>query len=230
MSHVTTDRIQLIPVIELMPADFSTRTVPLAGNPEFQNEWTRYWLDSLADSGITGLRPIYPGSWHVATSEFRHLLMLELVLGVIFEDRGGVPTLNDPDCKPVLDGGLALLDSAGRLLVEPHCCGDLGNLNDWREAAKYREAGWQMLWIGHPWLSVRFDRGQLLISAPHESNVPVGKWAVDPDDLEHALGAAEAELHRFSELVVPFLSSHGFHGDAKAMAEKLVGLATAYNP
>jgi len=154
--------------------------------------------------------------------------MLEPVLSVIFDQWGGVQTLNDPDSKPVLDGGLALLDSDGHLLVEPHCCGDLGDLRDWQEAARYTGTAWQMLWIGHPWLSVRFERGQLVISAPHESNDPVAKWAVDPDDLERAVRVAAAELHRFSELVVPFLSSHGFQGNAHAMAETLVGLTPAY--
>jgi hypothetical protein len=49
-------------------------------------EWYRYWLESLADSGITGLTPIYRGSWHVPTREFTEAAHLGTVLELIFRN------------------------------------------------------------------------------------------------------------------------------------------------
>lgn len=70
-----------------------------------------------------------------------------------------------------MSGALAIL-VGGELQVDPNCCSDLGDLSEWREAADYRGSEWQMLWIGHPWLSVRFEDGLLVLSEPHESNSP----------------------------------------------------------
>jgi hypothetical protein len=69
---VILDNVHLVPVVELEPGTFSTRERPLPGRScrELPDQWNRYWLDSLADSGIVGLAPLRPGSWQVPT---RHL-------------------------------------------------------------------------------------------------------------------------------------------------------------
>jgi hypothetical protein len=88
-------------------------------------EWDRYWSESLADAGVTGLRPLRPGSWHVPTCYLVHPTTLEKLLGAIMWDWGGLEALSDPDTVFVLDGGLALR-CATEVLVEPTCCSDLG--------------------------------------------------------------------------------------------------------
>jgi hypothetical protein len=61
---VVLEGIELIPVVELQPSNFATqtRTSPSRTYWEIPDEWQRYWDDSLADSGIIGLRPIQPGT------------------------------------------------------------------------------------------------------------------------------------------------------------------------
>jgi hypothetical protein len=76
--------VRLTPVIELEPATFSTQAHP----KETPEEWADYWRVSLADSGISGVNPIVPGSWHVSTSDFT-VSQLEKVLRVIVDDRVG---------------------------------------------------------------------------------------------------------------------------------------------
>ena len=41
----------------------------------------------------------------------------------------------------------------------------------------YRQAEWKMVWVRHPWMSVRFDADRLLFSEPHESDMPNARWA-----------------------------------------------------
>jgi hypothetical protein len=83
-----------------------------------------------------------------------------------------------------------------------------------------------MLWIGHPWLSVRFEDGWLVLSETHESDSPVGRWAVRPDELGQALTAAEAGLEDFARMLGRALVDLGSGDRAKALARRLAGLAS----
>jgi hypothetical protein len=130
---------------------------------------------------------------------------------------------SDPDCKPVLDGGLALCCN-GEVLAAPTCCSDLGNLSDWRDAVAYRQPNWSILWIGHPWLSVRFDAGRLVLSDLHESGSPVARWAVTPEELGLAVTAAEAELEVFARRLEPTVASFNTKDNAARAARRLAGL------
>lgn len=218
--------VALEPVIELEPSRFARQkhAYPDRSGAEVPDEWERYWSTSLADAGIVGLTPIRPASWHVATREFTDLSILQKVLSDLISGWGGTANLLDPECSPVLNGGFAVI-SEGDVVLEPMCCCDLGNLADWREAASCRSADWQMLWIGHPWVSVRFDEGLLMISDLHEGAAPVSKYAVRPDDLQKAIGLAEAELedfsHRLQAAVAPTVGAE----TAPALARQLAGLS-----
>lgn len=218
--------IELVPVLELQPYDFATqpRESPTGAISEVPDEWFRYWSDSLADSGITELRPLCPGSWHVPTANFEAPANLLKFLEVTIENWGGISVLSDPDCQPVLNGGLALWRAGSELLIEPGCCADLGDASNWREAAGYRGDEWQMLWIGHPWVSIRYEEPRLIFSDLHESAPSASLWSVDPDELLCAVVAAETELNRFARQISPVLTSQGFDGDAEQMGRRLAGL------
>src|SRR5260221_236420 len=127
MSGLTVlDTVELMPVIELTPGTFSTRERPLpAGSGRESPEgWNRYWLDSLADSGVVGLTPLWPWSWLVTTRQLTGPSVLLPILSTLVREMGGQEAFADPDGQPVLDGGLALC-SGGEVLVAPACCGDL---------------------------------------------------------------------------------------------------------
>ena len=217
---------RMVPVVELEPSKFSTqaRTSPEGSGRDLSAEWDRYWSKSLGDSGLVGLKPLRAGSWHVPTTEFVDPDGFRLYIKGMVDSWGGVEELNNPEAGPVLDGGLALVGPESDLLVEPQCCSDLGNLDGWRDAAGHREPGWEMLWVGHPWLSVRYSEPWLMLSDLHESKKPSDRWAVDPESLRRAVLGAEDELGRFAGGVANALISLGFIGDAPAMAQKLAGL------
>lgn len=217
---------KLVPVVELEPSTFSSRsrTLPSGSGLEVPEEWFCYWRDSLADSGVTGLRPLRPSSWHVPTTEFASAAMLETVLAFIFQRWGGIEVLSDPDCQPVLNGGLALCGASGEVVITPGCCADLGDAKNWKEASEYRNNEWQMLWIGHPWLSIRYESPWLVISEPTESASPSDRWAISPDELHDAVEGAEAELESFARRIAQVLLSLSYNGDSNSMARQLAGV------
>ena len=226
MSNVQVlEGIELIPVLELVPSTFATqsRSGPSGTFGECPDEWNRYWSDSLADSGILGLRPIRRGSWHVATKEFADSPFLQKFLEKTFQEWGGIKYLSDPVGQPVLSGGLSLQCLASDVLIEPSCCADLAEAN-WNEAVGYRGSEWKMLWIGHPWLSMRYQSPSLIFSEPHESNIPSDRWAISPDELSRAFNKALVELERFAGQLTPLLLVLGYQEDPESMARKLAGL------
>lgn len=222
---ITLPDVSLIPAVELEPDLFATqdRPLPFLSGRESDEDLLRYWLDSLADAGIRGLTPLRPDSWHVPTRQLTDPDVLQRVLAAVIEDWGGLEVLTDPGRNAVLEGGLALV-SGGALLAEPTCCVDLGCVADWRKAAEYRGADWRMLWTGHPWLSVRFEGGALILSEPHESNEPAGRWAIRPDLLAQAVAVAEAELEDFARRLVEPLKALGVKEGTGEIARTLAGL------
>jgi hypothetical protein len=124
-----------------------------------------------------------------------------------------------------LRGGLVFRSLNSKGLVEPGCCTSLRDNSNWREGSDYRGSEWQMLWIGHPWVSVRYETSWLIVSKPHESDNPVKWWAVSPDDFLAAVTAAEAELERFAGQIGPVLTALHYTDHPERQARTLVGLS-----
>jgi hypothetical protein len=222
---VALEGIELIPVLKFEPYQFATegRSSPSGNYEDMPEEWYRYWLESLTDSGITGLMPIERGSWHVSTHEFTDPALLGTVLEVIFRNLTEAGFSIDLECMPLL-GGLALR-SQFHVLIEPGCCADLGDAAGWRRAVDYRQAKWEPVSNGHPWVSGRYDAPRLILSEPHEGvKVPTARWAVCADQLRDAVDAAEVEQERFAELITSAMPS-SCEVDPHQLGRKLAGLA-----
>jgi hypothetical protein len=88
-SIIELEDIEMIPVVQLAPYDFGADDRPSPCRPydEMPEEWYRYWLGSLGDSAVTGLRPVHRGSWNVPTTELTDLTLLGRMLEVIFRKR-----------------------------------------------------------------------------------------------------------------------------------------------
>jgi hypothetical protein len=59
-------------------------------------------------------------------------------------------------------GGLRLESAAGPLDFQ--CCGDLGDAAEWERLLREPPAEWQQIWIGHPWVYIRFDEEAVYLS------------------------------------------------------------------
>jgi hypothetical protein len=222
-SVVVLQDIELIPVLRLEPSQFAAqgRSSPSGVYEDMPEEWHRYWVESLADARISGLTPVERGSWHVPTSEFTDLARLRRVLEVTFQNLEEAGFSIDLECLPML-GGLALRQSQ-KVLIEPGCCADLGDIACWREAAGYRRAEWRSLSRGHPSVSVQYRAPQMIISSPHEGNSPTARWAVCPEQFRDAVVAAELELERFPGRITAAMPA-GYGVNPHLMGRKLADL------
>lgn len=219
-------RFELVPVIELEPYTFhgGTLSFPDATGADDPPAGERYWRDSLARAGVTGVRNLRPGSWHAVVAELSDTATLARLLDAQIRAWGGPENLYDGGHAPALNGGLALRCETPELLIEPQCCADLAEAGNWAEAAAYRGTDWQMLWVGHPWLSVRFEDPLLVLSELHESETPTAAWAVDPAALHAEAATAQDVLAAFADRVRTALLSLGLTRDPDGTARRLAGL------
>ena len=109
------------------------------------------------------------------------------------------------------------------VLIEPGCCGDLGNVASWREAVGHRQPEWRPLWIGHPALSVlyRARDGSLAVHTTRRLLRHAGP--VCPNQLQVAIDAAEIELERLVRQIAVALPSD-YKGESRLLGGKLAGL------
>jgi hypothetical protein len=132
-SIVALEDTELIPVLELAPYDFRAddRPTPSGIYQDMPEEWYRYWLDSLADSAITGLMPVQRGSWNVPTSEFTDPTLL-----------GAGGDLPKTAGKRIAAGGVAAEWGSRLALPIPECAGRAGLLRWPRGRCWLAKSGW----------------------------------------------------------------------------------------
>ena len=130
-------------------------------------------------------------------------------------------TADGSDPMP-LSGGYALL--AGRaLLIGPECCGDLGDLASWRQAAAVPTADWQEYWIGHPCMLGRHAAGEVWLSPGHEPDAEPREPAPDAPVYRLPAAALVAAITGAEEAlaaVAPRLEA-ALHGQFAAAAARL---------
>jgi hypothetical protein len=202
------DGLDLLPVLEFDPAEFRDpdRRPPGVESEADEAVYRRHWYDSLADAGIVGLDPL-PGTWLVPVRAVAEALALARLAATRIDRSYARPGIGEPvelDHLGPLGGGY-VLRSCGDIKVWPGCCSDLGTLTSWEAAMSYQGESWEMVWIGHPWLSVRFDEGRLILSEPHESDQPVAQYSIDPGALALAIDSARVAVEQFEERLVPVI-------------------------
>ncbi len=217
MTRIASPR--LVPVVEMEPAAYATklRESPGASVMEVPDQWQQYWTDCLTDSGIRGLVPVSCGSWFVSANDLERSVLSIVIRKHL--DESGIPGFPDSDGEIeqdlhdrilALQGGFALFDGEASL-IEPNCCCDLHNLDDWREALSVATSDWRDLWIGHPQLRVRLVGDDAEIRETQESNIPqiLRHFVVSIEKLEAAIDTASIELVRFEQKVRKVLAGIG---------------------
>jgi hypothetical protein len=151
----------------------------------------------------------------------QEMLLYELNKRGVANDRLDPLTLQTP-----LAGGY-ILACGGTFILLPGCCADLGDISSWDEAARYREAEWKEIWIGHPCISVRYEGERLIISETHEPcDRPsgTGKYSLTPQILMDAIARATEELRSFARLLSADLAKYADEVVARQLALNLAGL------
>jgi hypothetical protein len=176
--------LRLIPVVEFEPS--------MLGIGDYlelceRGLWSERWNDVL---GGLGLRPIRPGSWHVATSEFRSDAAFDALVRAYVTDGvelspGKIPALDG--ISPINGGYAFSVDE--EIQLEPGCCCDLSDLSEWGVAVRQGQGAAPLL-IGHGNLS--------LVTQGSVTTVTLNSEVAREDAL--ALQYAAADLARAIEL------------------------------
>jgi hypothetical protein len=202
------DGLDLLPVLEFDPAEYRDpdREPPGVNTDADAAAYQRYWYDSLADAGIVGLNSLNESSYVSIRDVIEATTLARLAATRIDRPyaRPRIGEFVELDHLGPLGGGY-VLRSWGKIKAWPGCCSDLGNLSSWESARAYRGESWEMVWIGHPWISVRFDEGRLILSEPHESDEPVAQFSIDPKALALAIDSARVAIEQFEDRLVPVI-------------------------
>jgi hypothetical protein len=212
-------RIELSPVVEIEPMGEGL-ALPVGSARENPQGWSEYWTAGISARGYSRVKAIEPGSWFVELDAMDERSLETLLREKLADCEGPVEIEN----IGALNGGYALRADE-KVLLTPSCCGDLANLDGWKQASRYAGSDWQMLWIGHPWVSVRAAESLLVISDYHEDDreiVPL--LAVQPHDLELAVARAKRLTLSFAERLVPFVARIFPRAPAGRVVKQLTGL------
>jgi hypothetical protein len=222
-SHQRTPTLSIVPVVELDPGQYRNADHPYPNVSRIEDPagWQAYWSRCMADAGIENLEAL-PNTDFV---EVARLTDPEHLRAICTAELSGLDFDADLDEQlGPLDGGLAfLIDGVPRLV--PQCCGDLGAWREWRTAASDPPDDWSMMWIGHPWISVRRRSTGLELSQLHEDDAePTANLSVDLELLQVALGSVEDALNAFALRLEAVLAERLDQPRARRTAHILSGL------
>jgi len=211
-----TDDLELVPHIVLEPNDF--RTDGSNKQKNFANvkrrERSKYWRESLTQSGLEHINPITKASCKVRLRDFEDDKLFEVITAK--SNRQFVP-----DKKALLpwygllkgqECGVSLMHQ-GEPIAPAMCCCDLDNIQDWDRVSKEMSSEWTMLWNGHPWYYARHDKNIVVLSHPTENDAPQSHddyaYKMPRRLLRLAIQDAYAEIHAFGELLMLYWEAYG---------------------
>jgi len=221
----------LVPVVEVEPYHYSSIEMPR--QDATPSDWAEYFQLCMADAGFRDVAPVVPRSNFVVASSIVGNPLLERMIVEELNGTGlpGFSVMVELEDREPLDrvspfsGGLALI-AAGELLLQPNCCGDLGDVQGWKRALDTAPEP-AVVWIGHPEVELEFTGDRVLLregweyrNRPEtlvEASMPI-VW------LKSALDLAEVEQLRFREGLVPMVSRIlGSSELARDVATRLAG-------
>jgi hypothetical protein len=210
MKHLT-GTIELIAHVEIDPNDFrqsekrSSHKIP-------RREQGQYWAESFAQIGICDLRPLEPTWWVVPIRDIYHEVILHHLIEGVYRIQPD-SSFDEAAVTGHISGGLSLVHD-GEVIIASMCCSDLSNIESWNEAVAYRGSDWHMLWNGHPWVYVRYEDGDLLMTDYTEGEPRVsetGKYAISAATLQSAVKQARRDLYAFKQLLMTYAGTNNHH-------------------
>ncbi|MFC5829625.1 hypothetical protein [Nonomuraea insulae] len=218
------DDLRLVPVVDVFSGLVHHLTPDHAGPPADKTLWDAYWIERVTAAGLPA--PMPDDSNWIRLSDFLtgpHLTTLvqatqdqatqdqatqdqatqdQATLGQDLDDvldLDAVLDIDDDALESVgcLSGGFLLL-TGGRTLVAPGCCSDLGDLENWRNAARHTGAAPYLVWVGHPWVHVAAAGDDLLLTGPTEGDPGPETARLSRRALARAVEVAAAEVRYFA--------------------------------
>lgn len=152
---------KLINVIEIYPLKYSKEESELPDSSAFPDSeiWYKEWVKSASSLNFN-FTPIDNDSYFVDVDMVDDE-NLEIILGMDF--KGFKPAELEEDTLTAFDGGIALMEN-DKAWVLPTCCGDIGNIKEWKKILEDKTEEWNELWIGHPWIFYKKVNGKIQLS------------------------------------------------------------------
>jgi hypothetical protein len=183
---------KLINTIEVRPYDYSEKTheYPKGSSLEMPDEWNEFWIRCISDRNLGNLSAIRKGSYLVDIETINDQELEEIVKNELKE----VELDDFEEQVGRIGGGIVIVENE-ILLIEPTCCGDIGNINEWESIFENKSNAWHQLWIGHPWLYYKKEKGNVGFSAYTELNLE------DFKDIKSKFQFSEEELKKEMEII-----------------------------
>lgn len=183
---------KLINTIEVSPYDYSEKEYesPKGSSLELPDEWNEFWIKCISDKKLGNLTAIRKGSYLVDIETINDEELEEIVKNELKE----VELDDFEEQISKIYGGIVIIEN-GIPLIEPTCCGDIGNLNEWESIFEDKSSAWHQLWIGHPWLFYKKEKGYVDFSNYTELNLD------DFKDIKSKFQFSEEELKKEIERI-----------------------------
>lgn len=173
---------KLLNTIEIKPWDYTENEYesPSVSKAENPKVWSDFWYKCISDSNLQNLKPIALGSYlvemnNIGDAELKTILKKEL------------EEIDLPDFKEYVGqiiGGIVIIEN-DKIIIEPTCCGDISDIQNWKEIENAELEKWNQLWLGHPWIFYKRTKNHIAFSDYTDYNLE------DFKDI--------SEKHRFSE-------------------------------
>jgi len=126
----------------------------------------------------------------------------------------------------IICGGI-VVKVEDRFLIEPSCCGDIGNIVEWENIFTNENPNWKQLWIGHPWIFYRNVNGVVEFSDYYEANIEdvenvKSLMKVSVNDLKAQLKTIKAQQIEFENKIQDVLVAIGLQ-NSKQIAKLMTG-------
>ncbi len=206
--------LRIIPVIEFEPWDLGVEDF---GDLLDRGEWDDTWNGVLAP---LGLRPIRPGSWFIAITDFAGTAAFEKILQVHLMNNAqpsanAIPPLDEIGPIP---GGYAF-SADGSVQLEPGCCCDLSDLREWNGIFRKANAA-ERLPIGHACFGLSNEGGVTTVEE-HERQQTI-RFSYPSPDFGRAIEQAQVEQKEFAESLKAHLVLYTSSTHAEAIVNRLV--------
>lgn len=192
---------KLIPVIEIGYANQGIETPEQGPYWEYPNEWDDFNNKSYKKAGFKDLfKPFDIGASLYEIEVISDDNLKKIVVDHTEELRKGE---YDRDQSSPLFGGYVLEINTERLFY-PQCCGDLGDIQFWRNISNGKESFYE----GHPAPLVKFEKNEIVfdlnVQEFDEEFTPIPErrlFRFSKDELKRAIKEAELTLEKFADRI-----------------------------
>lgn len=215
---------KLINTIEVSPYDYSEKEYeyPNGSSSEIPDEWNEFWIRCISDKNLGNLRAIRKGSYLVDIETINDQELEEIVKNELKEVE--LDDFEEQVCR--ICGGMVIIENE-ILLIEPTCCGDLSIINQWESIFEDKSNAWQQLWIGHPWLFYKKEKGNVAFSDYTELNLEdfkdiKSKFQFSEEELKKEIGIIRIGQNKFENRICNILNKMGIN-NSERIAKLMTG-------